>query len=292
MLNSIENNKETCDNVSSINNNLVIVRSGGDIASGIIQRLFNIGFKVIILEISNPSSIRREVCFGEAVYRGEMTIENITSKLVKDVNEIEETFKEGKIPVLIDGTGENIGKLKPAVLIDAILAKRNLGTEIGMAPITIGVGPGFSAGKDVDAVIETKRGHTLGKVIYEGEAIRNTGIPGNIGGYTKERVIHSEFEGKIENISKIGDKIEKGQVIARIEGKEVRAKISGILRGIIREGYYVTEGFKIADIDPRENEYKNCFTISDKARSIGGGALEAILVLMNRKGIKITLGGK
>ena len=164
----------------------------------------------------------------------------------------------------------------------AILAKRNLGTHIDMAPITIGIGPGFFAGKDVHAVIETKRGHHLGKVIYNGEAIKNSGIPGNIGGFTKERVIHSEWEGNIRNISKIGDTVKKGQIIALINGNKVLATIDGLLRGIIKDGYFVTKGFKIADIDPRMDEYKNCFTISDKARSIGGGALEAILTLKNK----------
>lgn len=266
--------------------NIVVIRSGGDIASGSIQRLHNVGFKIIILEIANPSSIRREVCYGEAVYRKKMTIEGITSKLVDNLEEAYIELEKGIIPVLIDEKGENIEKIHPFALIDGILAKKNLGTTINMAPITIGIGPGFYAGKDVDAVIETKRGHTLGKVIYEGEAIKNTGIPGNIAGVTKERVIHSEYEGTITNICKIGDSVKKGDIIAKINGNEVFATIDGILRGIIREGYYVTKGFKIADIDPRKSEYENCFTISDKARSVGGGTLEALLKLMKDKNIK------
>lgn len=272
--------------ISRRNNNIVIIRSGGDIASGIIQRLYNTGFKVIVLEVANPSSIRRKVCYGEAVYRGEMKIENITSKLVKSIKEAIEVAQGGEIAVLVDPQGNSIREIKPPIVIDAILAKKNFGTYTSMAPITIGVGPGFYAGKDVDAVIETKRGHTLGKPIYEGEAIKNTGIPGNIGGYTKERVIHSEYEGIITNICKIGDSVKKGDIIAKINGKEICATIDGILRGIIREGYYVTKGFKIADIDPRKSEYENCFTISDKARSVGGGTLEALLKLMKDKNIK------
>lgn len=268
-------------------NNIILIRSGGDIASGIIQRLYNVGFKIIILEIKNPSSIRREVCFGEAVYRGEIEIEGIISKLAKNLEEAYEMLEKGIIPVLIDEKGENIEKVKPFVVIDAILAKKNLGTKIDMAPITIGVGPGFYAGKDVDAVVETKRGHYLGKVIYEGEAIKNTGIPGNIGGFTKERVIHSEFEGHIKNISEIGDSVVKGQLIATVNGEKVLATIDGVLRGLIRDDYYVTKGFKIADIDPRKMEYEHCFTISDKARSIGGGVLEAVLTLMRKNKIKI-----
>ena len=246
---------------------IVLIRSGGDISSGIIERLYKCGFKVVILETGNPSSIRREVSFGEAVY---------------SIEEMEKILENNEIPVLIDEKGRYISILKPFILIDAILAKKNLGTHINMAPITIGVGPGFFAGKDVHAVIETKRGHHLGEVIYNGEAIKNSGIPGNIGGFTKERVIHSEWEGNIRNISKIGDTVRKGETIALINGNKVLATIDGILRGIIRDGYFVTKGFKIADIDPRMNEYENCFTISDKARSVGGGALEAILTLKNQ----------
>ena len=257
---------------------IVLIRSGGDISSGIIERLHKCGFKVVVLETGNPSSIRREVSFGEAVYRKKMTINGLTSVLVDSIEEMEKILENDEIPVLIDGEGRYISILKPFILIDAILAKKNLGTHINMAPITIGIGPGFFAGKDVHAVIETKRGHHLGEVIYNGEAIKNSGIPGNIGGFTKERVIHSEWEGNIRNISKIGDTVRKGETIALINGN----KVDGILRGIIRDGYFVTKGFKIADIDPRMDEYENCFTISDKARSVGGGALEAILTLKSQ----------
>ena len=261
---------------------IVLIRSGGDISSGIIERLYKCGFKVVVLETGNPSSIRREVSFGEAVYRKKMTINGLTSVLADDIEEMEKILENDEIPVLIDGEGKYISILKPSILIDAILAKKNLGTHINMAPITIGIGPGFFAGKDVHAVIETKRGHHLGEVIYSGEAIKNSGIPGNIGGFTKERVIHSEWEGNIRNISKIGDTVRKGETIALINGNKVLATIDGILRGIIRDGYFVTKGFKIADIDPRMDEYENCFTISDKARSVGGGALESILTLKNQ----------
>ena len=261
---------------------IVLIRSGGDISSGIIERLYKCGFKVVVLETGNPSSIRREVSFGEAVYRKKMTINGLTSVLADGIEEMEKILENDEIPVLIDGEGKYISILKPIILIDAILAKKNLGTHINMAPITIGIGPGFFAGKDVHAVIETKRGHHLGEVIYSGEAIKNSGIPGNIGGFAKERVIHSEWEGNIKNISKIGDTVRKGETIALINGNKILATIDGILRGIIRDGYFVTKGFKIADIDPRMDEYENCFTISDKARSVGGGALEAILALKNQ----------
>ena len=268
---------------------IVLIRSGGDISSGIIERLYKCGFKVVVLETGNPSSIRREVSFGEAVYRKKMTINGLTSVLADGIEEMEKILENNEIPVLIDEEGRYISILKPFILIDAILAKKNLGTHINMAPITIGIGPGFFAGKDVHAVIETKRGHHLGEVIYSGEAIKNSGIPGNIGGFTKERVIHSEWEGNIRNISKIGDTVRKGETIALINGNKVLATIDGILRGIIRDGYFVTKGFKIADIDPRMDEYENCFTISDKARSVGGVALEAILTLKNQIPRGLTL---
>ena len=192
--------------------------------------------------------------------------------------------------MLVDPEGASIRKLQPMAVVDAILAKKNLGTNKGMADITVALGPGFEAGKDVDAVIETKRGHSLGRVIYQGQAIKNTGIPGMIGGYTKERVIHSPAEGKLRNVKKITDIVKQGDIIARIEtGKKsipVEATIDGLLRGLIRDGYPVTKGFKIADIDPRIDEYDNCFTISDKARCIAGGVLEAILHLYLKKGMK------
>ena len=184
---------------------------------------------------------------------------------------------------MVDPEGSSIDILKPEIMIDAILAKKNMGTSRNMAPITIGLGPGFNAGKDVDIVIETMRGHRLGRLIEEGPAMKNTGIPGLIKGYGKERVIHAEVEGTVHQVKKITDIVEKGDVLAYIENKEgqypVYASMSGLLRGLIREGYYVTKGFKMADIDPRLDEYENCFTISDKARCIAGGVLEAIFYL-------------
>lgn len=268
-----------------INETLVAVRGGGDIATGSIQKLYRAGFKVIVLEIEKPSAIRREVAFCEAVYEKEMTIEGITAKLCNCVEEIKEVWREKKIPILIDPNGDSIKKIKPHVVVDAILAKKNYGTNREMAPITIGLGPGFTAKEDVDIVIETMRGHNLGKLIFEGKPMENTGTPGIIKGVGKERVIYSPCAGQIKNISKIGEMVEKNQLIATVDGKEVLASISGVLRGLIRDGYEVPERFKIADIDPREEEQQNCFTISDKARAIGGAVLEAILYLKNKKDI-------
>lgn len=266
--------------------NLVIVRGGGDIATGTIYKLFQCGFRVLILETENPSAIRRNVAFSEAVYNGTQTVEGLTCTLAKTVEEAVSLLEERRLTMLIDPVGECIGQLRPMAVVDGILAKKNLGTHKTMAPITVALGPGFTAGEDVDAVIETMRGHSLGRVIYEGEAIKNTGIPGVIAGFSKERVLHSPAAGVMRNVKKITDTVGKGETIALIETKEgdipVVATIDGLLRGLIRDGYPVTMGFKIADIDPRLQEYENCFTISDKARCIAGGVVEAILYLKNK----------
>ena len=265
--------------------NLIIVRGGGDLATGTIYKLKKSGFPVLILEVPNPSAIRRNVAFCEAVYQGTQTVEDMTCYLVESVEQAEQFINEGKLCVLVDPMGESIARLKPLAVIDAILAKKNLGTNRNMAPITLALGPGFAAGEDVDAVIETKRGHNLGRVLWEGAAAPNTGIPGVIGGYGKERVIHCPAKGILRNVKKITDTVSRGEVIAVVETEEgnvpVKATLDGILRGLIRDGYPVHVGFKMADIDPRAEEYENCFTISDKARCIAGGVLEALL---QRKG--------
>lgn len=266
--------------------NLVIVRGGGDIATGTIYKLYKCGFKVLILEVSNPSAIRRNVAFSEAVYEGMKTVEDVTCYMAADVDEAVVMLESGKLTMLIDPNGECMEGLKPLAVVDAILAKKNLGTGKKMADIVIGLGPGFTAEEDVHAVIETMRGHSLGRVIYDGCAIANTGIPAVVGGFGKERVIKSPAKGILKNRKRIADVVYKGDVIAVIQNGEsettVTATIDGILRGMIRDGYPVTQGFKIADIDPRMEELENCFTISDKARCIAGGVLEAILYLKGK----------
>lgn len=261
-------------------NHLIIVRGGGDLATGTILKLHCSGFFVLVLEIEKPAAIRRQVAFCEAVYEGEVTVEDVRCVKISNLKEMEIIRKQGAVPIFVDPEGESIRLLRPEVVIDAILAKKNLGTSKKMAPFTLALGPGFSAGEDVDAVIETKRGHQLGRIIRNGYAIANTGIPGNIGGFTKERVLHAEKAGVFHEVRKIGDLVQAGDIIAAIETADgkvpVRASISGILRGLLRDGYEVPKGFKIADIDPREDELENCFTVSDKARCIAGGALEAV----------------
>lgn len=266
--------------------NLIIVRGGGDLASGTIYKLHKCGFPVLVLEVEAPSAIRRNVAFSEAVYEGSQQVEDVTCTLARSVEEALELISAGKLAMLVDPAGESIARLKPMAVVDAILAKKNLGTCRSMAPITVALGPGFEAGVDVDAVIETRRGHKLGRVIWQGCAEENTGVPGIIGGYGKERVIHSPAAGVLRNVKKITDTVYKGETIAIVETDRgevpVPATIDGLLRGLIRDGYPVSEGFKIADIDPRVEEYNNCFTISDKARCIAGGVVEAILQLKGR----------
>jgi selenium-dependent molybdenum hydroxylase system protein, YqeB family len=262
---------------------IIVVRGGGDIASGAIQKLYRSGFKVLILETERPTSIRRNVCFSEAIFEQYVIVEGIKAIYVKSIVEVEKAWQEGIIPVIIDKKGKYIDIIKPAIVLDAILAKKNLGTSISMAPITIALGPGFEAGKDVDVVIETMRGHNLGRLIFSGRAMENTGIPGKISGYSKERVIYSPAEGVISNVKEIGDVVKAGETIAVVNNIEIKTTIGGILRGIIRNGSNVLKKLKVADIDPRLTEKENCHTISDKARSIGGAVLEAILYLKNNR---------
>ena len=271
---------------------LIVVRGAGDLATGTIHRLKKAGFRLLVLEAEHPAAIRRQVALSEAVYAGSARVEDVEAvrmdvDLAEKKNrkelleqEMERIWKKDGVPVLVDPAGLSIAALRPAVVVDAILAKKNLGTTKEMAPLVIALGPGFTAGEDVDVVIETKRGHNLGRVIRSGSAVPNTGIPGIIGGYGKERVMHAQAEGILRNAASIGDIVEARAVIAEIETENgivpVEASLSGLLRGLIRDGYPVTKGFKIADIDPRQEVLQNCVTISDKARCIAGSVLEVI----------------
>ncbi len=251
--------------------NWILIRGAGDIASGTLLRLKRCGYSVVALETSTPTAIRRTVSFCEAVYAGAMTIEGVTARLVKDLPTTPTTW----IPLLIDPEGRCIRKIRPVAVIDGILAKRNLGTSLDMAPATIALGPGFTAGEDVHAVIETKRGHTLGRVLWRGAALPNTGIPGVVGGVGKERVIHAPVGGTIHISQDIGSKVEQNDPIAYIDNTPIPAPISGIVRGMLREGFQVPQGMKMADIDPRPEA--DWHTVSDKALAVAGGVLEALL---------------
>ena len=272
----------------------VLVRGAGDLATGVIVRLHRCGFRVAVTECANPSAIRRRAALCEAVWQGAAQVEGVTARRIADAAQAETVSQAGEIPLLVDESAACIAALQPAAVVDAILAKRNLGTSREMAPITVGLGPGFTAGQDVDAVVETMRGHHLGRVIRQGAAIPNTGVPGVIAGYAAERVIHAPAGGAMAfvtdeggNTIDIGALVKAGQVIARVGETPVLATIDGVLRGLIREGYPVTKGLKIADIDPRPEQAAYCDTVSDKARAIGGGVVGALLEIAREKQIRL-----
>lgn len=253
-----------------------MVRGGGDLASGVIFRLHRSGFKVFFTELPNPLSVRRKVSFSEAVYDGTAVVEGIEAVLVKDPSQVKRLWEEGKVPCFVDESGSIRGLIRPDVLVDATMAKKNLGTSIYDADLTIALGPGFEAGKDVHLVIETKRGHTLGRVIERGFAIPDTGEPEAVMGYTHERVIRANQDGIWEAEREIGDVVKKDDIVGQIEGVPVLASISGVVRGLVRSGIQVKKGMKIGDIDPR-GVVEYAFTISDKALAVGGGVIEAIM---------------
>ncbi|MDZ4245530.1 MAG: selenium-dependent molybdenum cofactor biosynthesis protein YqeB [Dehalococcoidia bacterium] len=258
----------------------ILVKGAGEIASGIAYKLAQSHFKICLTDLSKPMAVRREVSFCEAVYEGEKTVEGITARLIASFGEIEGCWRENKLPLLVDPRAEVRSRLKPDVVVDAIIAKKNVGTSITDAPLVIGVGPGFAAGVDVHVVVETNRGHNLGRIIRRGEAEKNTGIPGEIMGLTEERVIRSPSDGVFKTGKKIGDRAGKGEEIARVNGLPVIVNTEGILRGLLRDGTNVWKGMKVGDIDPRGvPEY--CLLISDKSRTIAGGVLEAVLERFN-----------
>ena len=255
---------------------VVLIKGAGEMASGIAHRLSLCGFSVVMTEIVFPTVIRRGVSFAQAVFDREHTVEGITARLVESRDLLSAALEKSGIAVIIDPETQILGFLKPDILIDATLAKKNLSTRITDAPLVIGVGPGFHAGKDVHFCIETMRGHSLGKVIAQGAAIPDTGIPGDIDGYTLERVLRSPGEGIFSTEKKIGDIVEKNSIIGYVDTLEVHSTLSGALRGLIHPGCFCKQGWKIGDIDPRGvQEY--CWQISDKARAIAGSSLECIL---------------
>ena len=255
---------------------LILIRGAGDIATGIALRLHRAGMQVVMTDLPHPTAIRRTVCFSPAIALGAAEVEGVRAVCARDVPHARALLAAGAVPVLADPDCLCRRELRPDALVDAILAKRNLGTALTDAPVVIGVGPGFTAGTDCHAVVETMRGHTLGRVIYEGSALPNTNIPGLIGGFSGERVLRAPADGIFEPRMEIGQLVQEGEIAATVNGKPMRCTLTGCLRGLLQGGLQVHEGMKCGDIDPR-GQQANCFTASDKATAIGGGVLEALL---------------
>ncbi|MBN1104527.1 MAG: EF2563 family selenium-dependent molybdenum hydroxylase system protein [Deltaproteobacteria bacterium] len=254
----------------------VLIRGGGDLASGVAWRLYQCGFRVLITEIPAPLSVRRKVSFCEAVFDRSAEVEGVRAVLVGSAREIPGPWERGEIPVLVDPECRTKEALRPEALVDAIIAKRNLGTTIRDAPLVIALGPGFEAGKDAHFVVETNRGHRLGRLLTSGSAEPDTGVPGPVKGITSDRVLRSPADGLWENTLDIGDMVKPGDLVGFVEGKALHANIAGVIRGLIHRGVRVREGLKVGDIDPRGN-VADCFTISDKALAIAGGVIEGIV---------------
>ena len=288
----------------------IIIKGAGDLASGIALRLKHAGFSIVMTELAQPLAVRRAVCFSQAVYEGSARVEDISAVLVQNEQQMAQAFERNEVAVFIDPDASILRTLRdsaspPLVLIDAIMAKQNTGTAIDDAPVVIGIGPGFTAGIDCHAVIETIRGHTLGRAIYTGSAAPNTGFPGEVGAYTTERLLRCGANGIFTGLCDISSTVKKGDVVALIRctpehsaaaanpehstaavrpGQRsadvpIQAGIDGIVRGLLPSGIHVTQGMKAGDIDPRCDK-SNCFTVSDKALSVGGGGLEALLRFM------------
>jgi xanthine dehydrogenase accessory factor len=256
-----------------------VVKGAGDLATGVAYRLHRVGFHVLMTEVARPTAVRRTVAFSEAVYDGRCKVEGLEAVRVESPLSAWAAFEQGVVAVLVDPEALVIRELRPALVVDAIIAKKNLGTTMGDAPAVVALGPGFCAGVDVHAVVETMRGHDLGRVLWQGEALPNTGVPGEIGGFGAERVLRAPTAGIFTGLRAIGDRVEPGDRVAEVQGEPVRTTIGGVLRGMVRSGLPVTAGFKVADVDPRARP-EHCLTISDKALAVAGGVLEAAGVLL------------
>ena len=263
---------------------LVLIKGAGDLATGTAVRLHRAGFSVVMTDIAQPTAVRRTVAFSQCMYDGVSEVEGITARRAANGEEASAMLAAGEIPVLVDPEARILDELPFGAVVDAILAKRNLGTSLTDAPIVLALGPGFTAGADCHGVVETMRGHDLGRLILEGSAIPNTGVPGDVGGYTRERIIRAPADGPFEPVARIGQKVELGDVVAKVNGVPVAAQLTGIVRGMLPAGIPVTKGMKSGDIDPR-CEVRHCFTVSDKARAIGGGVLEGLLYFGRRTGL-------
>lgn len=261
----------------------VLIKGAGDLGSGVAYRLHRCGFGVVMTDLAQPFCVRRAVCFAEAVYAGETLIEGIRAQRADTLTETLAALAAGVIPVLAAPPADLLYALKPAVVVDAIMAKKNTGTHLTDAPLVIALGPGFTAGQDCHAIVETHRGHTLGRVLWEGQALADTGTPGPIEGYTATRVLRAPITGYVTPLHEIGARIRSGEIIARVSpqpasenGVPVRALFPGVLRGLVHPSREVEAGRKIGDLDPR-GDVSHCFTSSEKSLAVAGGVLEAIL---------------
>jgi xanthine dehydrogenase accessory factor len=258
---------------------IALIKGAGDLATGVALRLHRSGFAVVMSEIAHPTAVRRTVAFAEAVTDGSMKVEGVEGVRAEDAPAAIRVLEAGKIPVVVDPQASIRVELAPVLLVDAIVAKRNLGTRITDAPAVVALGPGFAAGLDAHAVIETKRGHTLGRVIMSGEALPDTGFPGEMGGFGEERVLRAPSAGVFRGERAIGDVVARDEIVGYVGDVPVRSRLDGVLRGLLRSGLAVTAGFKVGDVDPRSTR-QDCFLVSDKALAIGGGVLEAACVLL------------
>ena len=263
----------------------VVLRGGGDLATGVAQKLWHAGFALVILEKETPLAIRRTVALSSAMQEGAYRVEDMLGRRISDPDECQKTWAANEIPLLVDPDCRSLAVLKPTIVVDAILAKRNLGMHTGLAPVTIALGPGFRAPQDVDVVIETMRGHQLGRLILDGEAMANTGVPGEVGGKSSERVVHAPVAGCVRHKRKIGDRVKRGEILFYLDETPVFSPLDGTLRGLIAQGMALPKGMKCADVDPRPEEDVDCLSISDKARSLGGAVLEACFWLGEKKGV-------
>ena len=263
---------------------LVLIKGAGDLATGTAIRLRRAGFDLVMTDLAQPTAVRRTVAFCQCMYDGAAEVEGVAARRATGPEEARAVLAAGEVPVLADPGADILKELPFDAVVDAILAKRNLGTNITDAPIVLALGPGFAAGVDCHGVVETQRGHDLGRLILSGSAAPNTGVPGNVGGYTVERLIRAPADGLFEPLAAIGDRVEAGQDVARVAGETARARITGVVRGMLPAGLAVTKGMKAGDIDPR-CEARHCFTVSDKARAIGGGVLEGLLYFGRERGL-------
>ncbi len=265
--------------LSEVKHLLVLIKGAGDLGTGVAHRLHRAGMQVVVTELAQPTVIRRAVSLAEAVYEGEAAVEGLRARLVQDAREARRALAAGVAPVLVDPQANITAELHPHAVVDARMAKRNLGTRLDEAEVVVGLGPGFVAGRDVHAVIETARGHYLGRVLLAGEAAPDTGVPGAVGGESARRILRAPADGVFQAFRRIGDPVAEDEALAQVDDQPVEARLSGVLRGILRDGLTVHRGMKVGDIDPRGvRDY--CFTISDKALAVGGGVLEAILCFL------------